>query len=185
MASMEDVKTGKKILVDGVPYEVLKFEHVKVAQGKGLQRTSLKNLLTGNVISKTFREVDKIEEANISNSNAEFLYVDGTSFHFMNSETYDQFSLDEEVIGDDKYFLVEGDKVIIQEFNSRPINIQVPASVILEVIETPPGEKGDTATGGKKPATLSTNLIVNVPLFVKSGDKIKVDTRTKEYLGRA
>lgn len=185
MASMEDVKTGKKILVDWVPHEVLKFEHVKVAQWKWLQRTSLKNLLTWNVISKTFREVDKIEEANISNSNAEFLYVDWTSFHFMNSETYDQFSLDEEVIWDDKYFLVEWDKVIIQEFNSRPINIQVPASVILEVIETPPWEKWDTATWWKKPATLSTNLIVNVPLFVKSWDKIKVDTRTKEYLGRA
>ncbi len=185
MATMEDVKTGKKILVDNIPYEVLKFEHVKVAQWKWLQKTSLKNLLTWNIVSKTFREVDKIEEANITYSSAEFLYEDNEWYHFMNTSTYDQISLDKDIIWENKYFLVEQDKVILQEFNWLPINIQLEPVVILEVTETPPWERWDTATWWKKPALLSTGLKVNVPLFIKNWDKIKVDTRTKEYLNRA
>ncbi|MDD2487350.1 MAG: elongation factor P [Candidatus Gracilibacteria bacterium] len=185
MAGMEDVKVGKKLLIDGIPYEVLKAEHLKVAMGKGMEKTNLKNLLNGTTMQKTFREVDKIEVADITYANAEFLYADNEGFNFMNTDTYEQFNLDEEVIGDAKLFLVEGDKVVLQEFNGKPINIQLEPAVALEVAETPPGEKGDTATGGKKPATFTTGLVVQVPLFVKVGDKIRVDTRTKEYLSRA
>lgn len=184
MASMDDVKVGKKLLIDGIPYEVIKSEHLKVAMGKWMEKTSLKNLLTGNVVQKTFREVDKIEMADISSSSAEFLYSDDTDYHFMNTETYDQFSLNNAAIGDNKLYLCEWDKVIVQIFNDRPINVNLEATVTLPVIETPPGEKGDTATGGKKPATLLTGLVVQVPLFIKVGDRLRVDTRTGEYLSR-
>lgn len=185
MAGMDDVKPGKKILVDGTPHEVLKMEHVKVAQGKGLERCVLKNLLTGNSVQRTFREVDVVQVADIGYLNTEFQYADMEGFHFMDTDTYEQIDLQKAVVGDADLFLVEGDKVILMTFEGRPINVNLEPSVTLEVIETPPGEKGDTATGGKKPATLSTGLVVQVPLFMKIGDKIKVDTRTHEYLGRA
>ena len=185
MAGMDDVKIGKKILVDGVPHEVMKMEHVKVAQGKGLERCVLKNLLTGNSVQRTFREVDVVESADIGYLNTEFQYADAEGFHFMDTDTYEQVDLLKEVVGDAELFLVEGDKVVLMTFESRPINVNLEPSVILEVTETPPGEKGDTATGGKKPATLATGLIIQVPLFMKVGDRVKVDTRTHEYLGRA
>lgn len=182
---MEDVKVGKKILVDGNPYEVMKAEHLKVAMGKGMEKCVLKNLLTGNTIPKTFREVDPVEVADITYANAEFLYAGGDEYNFMNNETFEQVALSEDVINDSKYFLSEGDKIVIMEWNGKPINIELPPSVTLEVVETPPGEKGDTATGGSKPATLNTGLVVKVPLFMKVGEKVRVDTRTHEYLGRA
>ena len=185
MAGLEDVKVGKKLLIEGIPYEVVKAEHLKVAMGKGMEKTTLKNLLTGNLIPKTFREVDKVEVATIDYARAEYLYKDTTAFYFMNTETYDQLELNTKVIGDSALFLSEGDKVVIQIFQENPINIQIEPSVTLEVIETPPGEKGDTATGGKKPATLSTGLVVQVPLFIKVGDMLRVDTRTRDYLNRA
>lgn len=185
MAWMEDVKVWKKLLIDWIPFEVMKSEHLKVAMWKWMEKTVLKNLLTWNTMQKTFREVDKVEFANITVSNAEFLYKDPEWYNFMNIDNYDQISLDDEVIWDMKYFLVEWDKVLLQEFNWNAINVQVEPAVILEVVETPPGEKWDTATGWKKPATLSTWLVVQVPLFMKVWDKIRVDTRTYEYLSRA
>lgn len=185
MAWMDDVKVGKKLLIDGIPYEVMKSEHLKVAMWKWMEKTILKNLLTGNSMQKTFREVDKVELADITNANAEFLYKDGEWYNFMNTDNYDQISLSDEVIWDMKYFLVEWDKVILQEFNGNAINVQVEPAVHLEVIDTPPWEKWDTATWWKKPATLSTWLVVQVPLFLKIWDKVKVDTRTCEYLSRA
>lgn len=185
MAGLEDVKVGKKLLIEGVPYEVMKSEHLKVAMGKGMEKTTLKNLLTGNLIPKTFREVDKVEPATIDYARAEYLYKDTAAFYFMNTETYDQLELDAKVIGDNALFLSEGDKVTIQIFQDNPINIQLEPSVTLEVVDTPPGERGDTATGGRKPATLATGLVVQVPLFIKIGDKLRVDTRTREYLSRA
>ncbi|MDD2566135.1 MAG: elongation factor P [Candidatus Gracilibacteria bacterium] len=185
MAGMDDVKIGKKLLIDGIPFEVMKSEHLKVAMGKGMEKTILKNLLNGNTMQKTFREVDKIEFADVTNANAEFQYKDSENYNFMNLDTYDQITLNYDVIGEMKYFLVEGDKVLLQVFNGNAINVQVEPAVVLEVIETPPGEKGDTATGGKKPATLSTGLVIQVPLFMKVGDKVRVDTRTYDYLSRA
>lgn len=185
MASMEDVKVGKKLLIDWIPYEVMKSEHNKVAQGKWMERTVLKNLLTWATLQKTFREVDKIEMANITMSNAEYLYEDGDGYHFMNTESYEQTQLSRDVVWETKFFLVEWDRVLLQEFNGNPINVQVEPAVILEVTETPPWEKWDTATWWRKPATLSTWLVVQVPLFVKPWDKIRVDTRTSEYLSRA
>lgn len=185
MAWMDDVKVGKKLLIDGIPYEVMKSEHNKVAQWKWMEKTVLKNLLTGNTVQRTFREVDKVEIANITISNAEYQYSDNDWFNFMNIENYDQIQLSKDVVADMKFFLVEWDRVMIQEFNGNPINVQVEPAVVLEVTETPPGEKWDTATWWRKPATLSTWLVVQVPLFVKPGDKVRVDTRTYEYLSRA
>lgn len=185
MAWMEDLKVGKKILIDWVPYEVTKSEHLKVAMGKWMEKTVLVNLLTGNSMTKTFREVDKVEEANITYSNAEYLYADWDWYSFMNTDTFEQVTLQEETVWDKKLFLSEWDKIVMMEFEGNPINIQLEPSVTLEVESTPPWEKWDTATGGKKTAELVTGLKVQVPLFVKNWDKIRVDTRTKEYLGRA
>ncbi|EKE26886.1 MAG: Elongation factor P [uncultured bacterium (gcode 4)] len=185
MAWMDDVKVGKKLLIDGIPYEVMKSEHLKVAMGKWMEKTNLKNLLNWTTMQKTFREVDKIEIADITYANAEYLYADWEGYNFMNIDTYEQFNLDSEVIWDSKFFLVEWDKVVLQEFNWKPINVQVEPAVALEVEDTPPWEKWDTATGWKKPAKLTTWLVVQVPLFVKNWDKVRVDTRTKEYLSRA
>lgn len=185
MAGLEDVKVGKKILIDGAPFEVLKAEHLKVAMGKGMEKCTLRNLLTGKVIPKTFREVDTVEEANIRYFSSEYTYHDGEGYHFMNTETYDEVILSDEQIGDNKFFLVEGDKVKVMEWDEKPINVELPPSVTLEVVDTPPGERGDTATGGSKPATLNTGLVVKVPLFMKIGEQVRVDTRTHEYLGRA
>lgn len=185
MAWMEDVKVGKKILIDWMPYEVLKAEHLKVAMWKWMEKTTLLNLMTGNTMTKTFREVDKVEVANISHSNAEYLYKDDDGYNFMNTDTFEQAYLNETVIWDKKFFLSEWDKVILIEFEWKPLSIEVEPSVTLEVMDTPPWERWDTATWWKKPAILSTWLKVQVPLFVKNWDKIKVDTRTYEYLSRA
>lgn len=182
---MEDVKVWKKILIEWIPYEVVKSEHLKVAMWKWMEKTVLKNLLTWNTLQRTFREVDKVEVAEITYANAEFLYKDGEWYHFMNLETYEQIALRDETVWDNSLFLTEWDEVVLQIFESTPINIQINPSVVLEVTDTPPWEKWDTATWWKKPATLTTWLVVQVPLFLSIWDKIKVDTRTKEYLGRA
>ena len=183
--SAEDFKVGKKLVIDWVPYEITKFEHVKVARWWAVEKLVLVNLITGNSITRTLRESDKVEKANITHANAEFLYQDDEWYNFMNTDNFEQICLDETVVWEKKYFLVEWDKVILMEFEWKPINVDIEPSVTLEVIETPPGERWDTATWGKKPATLSTWLKVQVPLFVKNWDKIKVDTRTYEYLSRA
>lgn len=185
MAGQDDVKVGKKIIVDGAPYEVIKAEHLKVAMGKGMEKCTIKNLITGKVIPKTFREVDPVEAANVNYFSSEYTYHDGEWFHFMHADTYEEIVLDDEKIGDARYFLIEGDRIKIMEWNDTPINVELPPSVTLEVTDTPPGERGDTATGGSKPATLNTGLVVKVPLFMKIGEKVRVDTRTYEYLGRA
>jgi elongation factor P len=181
---MEDLKVGKKILVDGNPFEVIKSEHLKVAMGKGMVKSILLNLLTGATVPRTFREVDKFEDADITYATTEFQYSDADAFHFMNVDTFETIDLSVNAIGDRKYFLVEGDRVIIMEWNGRPINVELGPVTVLTVTETQPGERGDTATGGKKPATLSTGLTVQVPLFIKVGDRLRVDTRTHEYLSR-
>jgi len=182
---MDDVKVGKKLLIEGIPYEVMKSEHLKVAMGKGMEKTVLRNMLTGNTMQKTFREVDRVELADITYASAEFLYIDSEGYNFMKLDTYEQFALKKDILWEAVLFLTEWDKVVLQEFNGEAINVQLEPNVILEVTDTPPWERGDTATWGKKPATLTTGLVVQVPLFVAVGDKIKVDTRTHEYLQRA
>ena len=182
--ALTDLRPGAKILLDGVPYEVLKGEHVKVAQGRGLERCQLRNLMNGSTLQRTFREFDVIEEADITFASCEFTYASGDEFNFMKVDDYEQFTLSAEAVGDNKYFLSDGDKVVVMFFNGNPINVSLEPSITMTVTETPPGEKGNSVQGGKKPATLNTGLIVQVPLFIKVGDKLRVDTRTKEYLSR-
>lgn len=186
MISWSELKNWKKIIFEWVPHEVTSSEHLKVAMGKWMEKVTLRNLVTWNVLSGlTFREVDKFEEAEVTSSNYEYLYSDGTEYFFMNKETYDQVSLTDKVVWEAKLFLTEWDKVILQEYNWAPINITLEPSATLEVVDTPPGEKWNTATGWKKPATLSTGLVVQVPLFIAVWEKVRVDTREKVYLGRA
>lgn len=167
MVTGQELKSGNKIIFQGDPYEIVNAEHLKVAMGKGLSKVSMRNLKTGNMLSgQTFREVDKFEEADVSISSYDYLYSDGDFFYFMNLATYDQVQIPADVVGDAKYFLVEGEKVKLVEWEGNPININIEPSVTLKVIETPPGEKGDSTSNNKKPATLSTGLSIQVPLFI-------------------
>ena len=180
-----DLKPGKRFIMDSEPYEVTSYAQKVVGRGGSIINIKAKNLLTGANIPKTLSDKDSFEPADIATRSYDYLYNDGENYYFMNQETFEQVSLTQEVLGDAMYFLMDGDKVMLQEFNGNPINVNLEPSTVLEVMETPPGEKGDTATGGKKPATLTTGLVVQVPLFVNIGDKIKVDTRTHEYMSRA
>ncbi|NUJ97450.1 elongation factor P [Candidatus Gracilibacteria bacterium] len=185
MLQATELKVGRKVIFKGAPYEIVSYDQKVVGRGGSIVNVKMKNLLTGGTIPETFGDSDIFEEADIVTKTYDYLYNDGENYYFMDINNYEQVSLGLDIIGDSKYFLSDGDKVMLQEFNGKPININLEPSVVLEVMETPPGERGDTATGGKKPATLSTGLVIQVPLFVAIGDKLKVDTRTKIYLGRA
>ncbi len=150
-----------------------------------MERCTVKNLLTGKVVPKTFRESDVVETANVVYFSSEYTYQDGDGYHFMNKETYDDVVISAENIGDAKNFLVEGATVKVMEWNGNPVNIELPPSVALEVVETPPGEKGNSVNNNLKPATLSTGLEVKIPLFINEGEMILVDTRTNSYMSKA
>lgn len=173
------------ITVDGDPYLILNAQHSKQARGSGVCKTKIKNLLSGSILNKTFQGNDKLEPADLSHSKAQFLYGDGENYNFMNSETFEQFSLDNETIGDQANFLVDGMDVDIQSFEDNPIAVILPPKVDLEVTQTDPGVKGDTASGGTKPATLETGFVIQVPLFIDIGDKIRINTESGEYVERA
>lgn len=186
MITGQELKSGNKVIYEWDPYEIVNSEHLKVAQGKGLSKVSMRNLKTGNMLSgQTFREVDKFEEADITVSSYDYLYNDGDNFYFMNQANFEQVQIPTITVGDAKDFLMEGDKVKLMEWEGTPINIQLEPSVTLEVIETPPGEKWDSTANNKKPATLSTGLTIQVPLFIGQWEKIRVDTREYTYLWRA
>ncbi|MCD5385240.1 elongation factor P [Candidatus Gracilibacteria bacterium] len=185
MYNASDLKIGKKFIMDGAPYEITSYAQKVMGRGGSIINIKAKNLLTGANIPKTFSDHDKFPPADITTNEYDYLYNDGSNYYFMNNSTFEQVELAKEVLDGAELFLQDGDKVLLQEFNGTPININLEPTCILEVIETPPGEKGDTATGGKKPATLSTGLVIQVPLFIKSGDKLVIDTRTKEYRSRA
>lgn len=185
MYNASDLKVGKKFLMNEMPFEVVSYAQKVVGRGGSIITIKCKNLLTGGTIPKTFSDKDNFPPADIVTNNYDYLYNDGETYYFMNQTTFEQVELSKETLGGSELFLNDGDKVKLQEFNGNPINVNLDPSCALEVTDTPPGEKGDTATGGKKPATLSTWLVVQVPLFINIGDIIKVDTRTKGYLSRA
>jgi len=185
MYSGNELKVGKKFVMDGDPFEVVNYAQKVMGRGGSIINIKAKNLVTGWTLAKTFSDTDRFEPADIATRNYDYLYNDGENYYFMNQETFEQVSLPLASLDGAELFLNDGDKVMLQEYNGAPINIHLEPSCVLEVVETPPGEKGDTATGGKKPATFSTGLVVQVPLFVNVGDMIKVDTRTKEYMSRA
>lgn len=164
---------------------VLSSQHSKTGRAGAVLRTKLKNLVTGAMIDKTFQGSDKVDEADISKSKAQYLYKEGELYNFMDTATYDQFSLSQDVIGNLTLWMIEGTEVTVSNFNSNPVNIELPVKVTLTVTEAPPGLKGDTASSGDKLVTLETGAKVTTPLFVETGDKIIVNTEMGTYVSRA
>lgn len=186
MYSISQLKSGVAIILDGEPFVITKSEFSKQARQGGTMKTTMRNLKTGANVQRTFSGNDKLEPADLVRARCQYLYDDGTKCHFMHTETYDQFEISEEMLGDKKLYLLEGGNVDIQFFEDKPIGVDIPPKVVLKVVETPPGVKGDTAQGGgSKPAKLETGLTVTVPLFIKEGDSIRVNTEAGTYVERA
>lgn len=185
MLNISDIKTGKNIVLEGNPFQVLYHEHSKTGRAGSVLRTRLKNLVTGAVLEKTFQGADQLEEADISKSKAQYLYLEGDNYAFMDNESYEQFSLPKEVLAGATNYLVEGTEIVVLNFNNTPINIEIPVKVKLKVVEAPPGIKGNTVSTGGKVITLETGLKVSAPLFVNEGDEIIVNTEKGEYVSRA
>ena len=184
MLSTTDFRRGLKIEIDNTPFEIVDFLHVKPGKGGAFVRTKLKNLLTGGAIDQTFRSGEKVGKPDMETRDMQYLYHDGSGFVFMDMSTYEQIVVIDENVGDKGGFLKDGDTVKALFYNGQPLDIELPVAVLLKVQETEPGMKGDTVSGASKPATLETGVVVNVPLFINEGDVIKVDTRTRDYLGR-
>ena len=184
MISVNDLRTGITIELEGTLYTVVEFLHVKPGKGAAFVRTKLKNLETGAVFERNFRAGERVNRAHIETKEMQYLYNSGDEYYFMDSANFEQTTLERDLLGDATYFLKDNMTIHVQFHNGRAIGVELPTFVELEVTQTDPGFKGDTATGGSKPATLETGLVVQVPLFIDQGDKIRVDTRTKEYLSR-
>ncbi len=184
MVSAGDFKNGITIEMEGSVWQVVEFQHVKPGKGAAFVRTKLKNIISGGVVEKAFRPTEKFTLARVDRVDMQYLYSDGDLYYFMNTETYDQIGLGKDTIGDNLKFVKENDMVKICSHNGNVFAVEPPLFVELEVTESEPGVKGDTATTSYKPATVETGAQVNVPLFVNVGDKIKIDTRTGEYLSR-
>ena len=184
MISAGDFRNGITIELDSNVFQIIEFQHVKPGKGAAFVRTKLKNIKSGGVVEKTFRPTEKCPQARIDRKEMQYLYSDGDMYNFMDVETYDQISLTKDEIGDSLKFVKENEMVKMLSHNGSVFAIEPPLFVELEVTETEPGFKGDTATGASKPATVETGATVSVPLFVEIGDKIKIDTRTNEYLSR-
>lgn len=183
--STNDFRSGLKVMLDGDPCSIVDNEFVKPGKGQAFSRVRLKNLKTGRQWERTFKSGESLEAADVMDTDMEYLYNDGEFWHFMEPNTFEQHQADKNAVGDNAKWLRETDKVVVTLFNGSPLAVTPPNHVELEIVETDPGLKGDTAQGGTKPATLSTGAVVKVPLFVSQGEVIRVDTRTGEYLGRA
>jgi elongation factor P len=181
--STADFKKGLKIRFDGEPYSIVDFQHVKPGKGGAFVRTKLKHMRLGRVIDNTFRAGEKVELVDFDEKRMQYLYHDDR-FHFMDLETYDQISLSAEEVGDARDFLKENIEVEILFINDSPVTVELPNFIELQIVKTDPGIRGDTASGGSKPATLESGAVVQVPLFLNEGDVVKVDTRSAEYLSR-
>ena len=185
MISAGDFRNGVTIEVDGNIFQIVEFQHVKPGKGAAFVRTKLKNIINGGVVEKTFRPTEKFPQARIDRKDMQYLYADGDLFTFMDTETYDQISLNKDTVGDALKFVKENEICKVCSHNGSVFAVEPPLFVELEITDTEPGFKGDTATGASKPATVETGAQVSVPLFVNQGDRIKIDTRTGEYLSRA
>ncbi len=185
MLGISEIKTGKNIILNKEPFAVLYHEHSKTGRAGSVLRTRLRNLLTGAVLEKTFQGAEQVTEADITKSKAQFLYKEKEVYSFMDTENYDQFSLSSETLGDAVNYLIEGTEVSVLNFNGNPINIELPVKISLEVMEAPPGIKGNTVSTGGKVVTLQTGLKISAPLFINQGDVIIVNTERGEYVGRA
>ncbi len=183
--STNQFKNGLKVMIDGEPCSMVDVEMVKPGKGQAFTRVKLKNLMSGRIWERTFKSGDSVEGADVMDTDMEYLYNDGEMWHFMDPNTYEQVAADATAVGDAHKWLKEQNTCMITLFNDNPISVTPPNFVELEVTETDPGLKGDTAQGGSKPATLQTGAIVRVPLFINQGDVLKIDTRTGEYVSRA
>jgi len=184
MATTADIKNGVVIKIDGQLWSVVEFQHVKPGKGGAFVRTKLKNVVTGKVVDKTYNAGTKIELENVDRRDFSYLYNDGDSFVFMDMTDYDQINVPAATVGDAANFLLENQQVTIALNNGTPLYVDMPASVVLEITYTEPGLQGDRSSAGTKPATVETGYEIQVPLFLETGTKVKVDTRTGEYLGR-
>jgi elongation factor P len=184
MYSTAEFKKGLKVELDSVPYTIVDFQHVKPGKGGAFVRTKLKSLLTGRVLDQTFRSGEKVKKPDLMEREMQYLYREGDSFCMMDNETYEQIMLTEEQVGEARLYLTDNLDVKILFFNQQPVGVEIPLFVELEVAQTEPGVKGDTAAGGTKPATLESGVTIQVPLFINEGDRVKVDTRTGNYIER-
>ncbi len=184
MISSNDFRNGVTIVIEGQLWTVIEFLHVKPGKGSAFVRTRLKNVKSGATVERTFRAGEKLERATVDNREMQMLYNDGDGFYFMDAESFENVTLQREIIGDPADFLKDGMKIDVQLHDGVPIGVNLPAHVELKVEDTDPGFKGDTATGTTKPARLETGATVQVPLFVNPGDIIRIDTRDRRYIGR-
>lgn len=184
MASTNDIKNGMILDLDGQLWQVLWFQHHKPGKGNTVVRTKLKNVLTGKIVDKTFNSDTKVDTATVDRRDMQYLYNDGENYVFMDVTSFEQLELRPEVVGDAKDFLLEENTATVAIHEGTPLYIELPASVEMEITYTEPGLQGDRSTGGTKPATIQTGRQIQVPLFLNVGDRVKVDTRTGDYLGR-
>jgi elongation factor P len=184
MATSNDLKNGLVLNIDGQLWTVIEFQHVKPGKGPAFVRSKLKNVLTGKVVERTFNAGVKVETASVDKREMNYLYNDGSGYVFMDNQNYEQMTLTNEIVGEAKDYLLENQEAIVAVYEGNPIYVELPASVVLEITFTEPGLQGDRSSGGTKPATVETGLQVQVPLFIEQNTKVRVDTRTGEYLGR-
>jgi len=180
-----EFKGGLKIMLDGDPYSIVENEFVKPGKGQAFNRVKVKNLKTGRVVERTFRSGDSVEAADVLDTELQYLYYDGELWHLMDPNSFEQVTADEAAVGEAAKWIKEQDMCAVTLFNGQPLSIEAPNFVVLAITETDPGLKGDTSSGGGKPATLETGAVVNVPLFVQTGELVKVDTRSGSYVSRA
>ncbi|MCT1776129.1 elongation factor P [Brachybacterium sp. p3-SID957] len=185
MATTNDLKNGMVLKLDNQLWSVVEFQHVKPGKGPAFVRTKLKNVLSGKTVDKTFNAGVKVETATVDRRDMQYSYLDGDMYVFMDTSTWEQTNVTSEVVGDAKDFMLEGQDVIVAFHEGTPLYIELPASVVLEITFTEPGLQGDRSSGGTKPATVETGHEIQVPLFLEQGTKVKVDTRSGDYLGRA
>ena len=184
MADTTDIKNGVVLKIDGQLWTIIDFQHVKPGKGGAFVRTKMRNVLSGKVVDKTYNAGTKIETATVDRRDYQYLYQDGDDYVFMNTEDYDQITVSGETVGDAAGFMLENQELTIAMHDGSPLYLELPASVVLEITYTEPGLQGDRSSAGTKPATLETGKVIQVPLFVEQNTKVKVDTRTGEYLGR-
>ena len=185
MVSAGDFRNGITLEIDGQVVQILEFQHVKPGKGAAFVRTKLKNVINGGVVERTFRPTEKFPAARIDRVDMQYLYEDGDLYNFMDMNTYEQVALNKDIVGDALKFVKENETVKVCSYNGNVFSVEAPLFVELEITDTEPGFKGDTATGATKPAIDETGAQISVPLFVDQGDKVKIDTRTGEYLSRA
>jgi len=185
MISAGDLRNGVTFELEGNVFQIVEFQHVKPGKGAAFVRTKIRNVITGSVVEKTFRPSEKFEKAHIERKNMEYLYNDGELYYFMDQESYEQIPLNASQLGDALRFVRENDTVLILSHKGNIFGVEPPTFAELEVTETDPGVRGDTATNVQKPATLETGAVISVPIFINVGEKIRIDTRTGEYMERA